>query len=359
MLEEEPNTSVKGICSDLLVAEPRSLHHSPAEVRELVRLLYHYTKVQRMYSSSPLLLPHADLLDLHMQYSPELLAERLHKLDAEVSESLNASVQGADLLVSNASVQGADLLVAVAPCIVPLLEAPPGALKKKAAAVAALCPEFLPSSVFRAIPELLVNWDRDITEDSVTRAGDVVILGQGVRASLILSGQEVPGALSTSSNSSSNSDSESIGGVKRGDRYNSGLSGTGGNHAATSLAQLSLPGSQVAIYAAEGRNSGAKKEEQAGRQQQQQQHQQLQQLQHNGQELMTVMPNSRCLVYVSEEDGSCALSERYADPYRDEEALMSIGAGKPGAWSTPGSAIPGGFFRKSMWLMWPSATRHP
>eukprot|EP00983_Pelagomonas_calceolata_P006018 200453-Pelagomonas_calceolata.AAC.6 len=93
----------------------------------------------------------------------------------------------------------------------------------------------------RAIPELLVNWDMDVTEEIVTRAGDVVVFGQGVQASLILSGQEVPGVTS-----SSNSNSKSRGGGERkGDRYNSGASGAGGNHAATSLAQLSLPGSQV------------------------------------------------------------------------------------------------------------------
>ncbi len=49
-------------------------------------------------SSSPLLLPHTNLLDVHKRYAPGTLSKLLHKLDAEVKAALT-SVQGADLLV--------------------------------------------------------------------------------------------------------------------------------------------------------------------------------------------------------------------------------------------------------------------
>jgi len=164
----------------------------------------------------------------------------------------------------------------------------------------------------RAIPELLVTgWEQELTKESVARAGDVVVIGQGVRAVLLPSDQGVPGPLSSGpvgSRSSIDSVSSSavVGGGQarrmRGDRANSGPSGSGGNHAATSLAQLSLPGSAVAIYAACRGSQGDSHPPAQGHAQQQQQQQQQQMQPRDREELIAVVPNSRCLMYLSQGD---------------------------------------------------------
>jgi len=186
----------------------------------------------------------------------------------------------------------------------------------------------------------------------------VVVFGDGVRVELVTSGQLLQGEYSNStdggvdgarnsdggSSSTGEGESSTGGGTRQGTsdagrsttRQGRRVAGGGGNHAATSLAQLSLPGSQCAIYGAcrdrGGQQQGTGGQEQqlqgsqarggvldgqGGLQQQHQQHQQQEQEhkqqppagleQHavnSGQqggvqeELLAVVTNSRCLIYV-------------------------------------------------------------
>lgn len=155
------------MCSGLLSRNPTLLYRDAVRTTGVVQALVEATRQRHLLR--PYHMQDAHVLALVDRYTPESLRARLAELHRLVWQKLDDSNTPA-LFAARTSLD--------------MLDLDAKALALKAQALRALIPEFLPSTVLRACPELL-DVQVDDLPHHVRRAGDVVVVGAHTQAELV------------------------------------------------------------------------------------------------------------------------------------------------------------------------------
>ncbi|KXZ56142.1 hypothetical protein GPECTOR_1g120 [Gonium pectorale] len=161
------DAEARGLCTDLLARHPTLLWKDPQRTAGVVQALVDATRARELLR--PYATQDAHVLALIDRYTPETLRARLSELHRLVWQKLDEENVAA-LFKSRIALDVLDLDAK--------------ALALKAQALRVLVPEFLPSTVLRACPELL-DVQVDDLPGCVVRAGNVIIVGKGVSAELV------------------------------------------------------------------------------------------------------------------------------------------------------------------------------
>ncbi|KAG2440422.1 hypothetical protein HYH02_010309 [Chlamydomonas schloesseri] len=161
------DAEARNLCSGLLSRNPTLLYRDAARTTGVVQALVEATRQRHLLR--PYHMQDAHILALVDRYTPESLRARLSELHRLVWQKLDDSNTPA-LFAARTSLD--------------MLDLDAKALALKAQALRALIPEFLPSTVLRACPELLDVQVDDLPQH-VRRAGDVVVVGAHTQAELV------------------------------------------------------------------------------------------------------------------------------------------------------------------------------
>lgn len=158
----------RAVCSGVLNRNPALLWADPHKVTAVVQVLVQATRQRNLLR--PWFMQDAQILAIVDRYTPDALRARLNELHRHVWEELDSADCGS-LYAARSTRDFMDL------------EAK--ALAMRAVKLRELVPEFLPSTVLRAAPELLDVLPEELPR-YIHRAGDVVVVGANVRAEVQL-----------------------------------------------------------------------------------------------------------------------------------------------------------------------------
>ncbi|KAG2446246.1 hypothetical protein HXX76_000838 [Chlamydomonas incerta] len=161
------DAEARNVCSGLLSRHPTLLYRDATRTTGVVQALVEATRQRHLLR--PYHMQDTHILALVDRYTPESLRARLSELHRLVWQKLDDSNTPA-LFAGRTSLD--------------MLDLDAKALALKAQALRALIPEFLPSTVLRACPELLDVQVDDLPQH-VRRAGDVVVVGAHTQAELV------------------------------------------------------------------------------------------------------------------------------------------------------------------------------
>lgn len=161
------DSDTRSVCQGLLARHPDLVWRDPTKISACVQVLVDATRQRHLLKSW--MTTDANILAIADRYTPEGLRSRLADVHRQVWQKLD-DANVTSLFAPRSSLDMLDLEAR--------------ALARKAERLRLLVPEFLPSTVLRACPELLDVPLEDLPA-YVRRAGDVVIIGANTTAEVV------------------------------------------------------------------------------------------------------------------------------------------------------------------------------